>query len=48
MSDVHRNYVFDFGYLLRENVLEAKQSARALKAQVMKLINWDGRWLITR
>jgi hypothetical protein len=31
MSDVHRNYVFDFGYLLRENVLEAKQSARAAK-----------------
>ena len=31
MSDVHKNYLFDLGYLLREKALEAKQSARAAK-----------------
>ena len=25
MSDVHKNYLFDLGYLLREEALEAKE-----------------------
>lgn len=31
MDEVHRNYLFDLGYLLRERALEAKQSAVAAK-----------------
>ena len=26
MSDVHKNYLFDLGYLLRERAMEAKDS----------------------
>jgi hypothetical protein len=31
MSDVHKNYLFDLGYLLREQALEAKAAYEAAK-----------------
>jgi hypothetical protein len=31
VADLHRNYLFDLGYLLREQALEAKQALRAAK-----------------
>jgi hypothetical protein len=31
MSDIHKNYLFDLGYLLREQALEAKAAYEAAK-----------------
>jgi hypothetical protein len=31
MSELHRNYLFDLGFLLREGTLEAKQALHAAK-----------------
>jgi hypothetical protein len=31
VGELHRNYLFDLGYLLRERALEAKLAARAAK-----------------
>lgn len=31
MGELHRNYLFDLGYLLREQALDAKQAAGAAK-----------------
>ena len=32
MSDVHKNYLFDLGFLLREQALDAKKSYETAKA----------------
>jgi hypothetical protein len=31
VGELHRSYVFDLGYLLREHALEAKQAVRGAK-----------------
>jgi hypothetical protein len=48
MSDVHKNCLLDLGYLLREKAWKPGNQLALLKVLITKLINWDGRWLITR